>query len=68
MERTSYRYHGSIVNLSLYTHSWLRDTLTTYLCEDTIATTLCGVRAGCVFARSYWNFIEGLICGNTYLL
>ena len=67
MERTSYRYHGSIVNLILYTHSWLRGTLTTDLCEDTITTTLCGVRTGCVFTRSYWNFIEGLICGNTCL-
>ena len=68
MERTSFRYHGSIVNLSLYTRSWLRDTLTTDLCENTTTTTLCGVRTGCVFTRSYWNFIEGLICGNTYLL
>lgn len=67
MERTSFRYHGSIVNLSLYLYSWLRNTLTAYLCENTTTTTLCRTRACCVFARGYWNFIEGLICGNTYL-
>lgn len=67
MERTPFRYHGSIVNLSLHTYSWFRNTVTTDLCEDTVTAAICRVRTCCVFTRGYWNFIEGLICGNTYL-
>lgn len=56
-----------VANPSLHTYIWLRSAASTYLCEDTAPATLCGIRTCCVFTRSYWNFIEGLICGNTCL-
>lgn len=71
MERIYYRCViwciSTITNPSLYLYSWLRSAIPDYLCENTTTTTLCWARTCLYFTRNYWNFIEGLICGNTYL-